>query len=506
MSVKKVILVIMDGWGLGKIKSSDAIQNANTPFVSSLYSKYPHTTLLTCGEAVGLPEGQMGNSEVGHLNLGAGRIVYQELQRINVAIRDAEFSQNKTLRNAIKLAKDSKKPLHLLGLVSDGGVHSHINHLKAIIDLCYQENLTEVFIHAFTDGRDTDPKSGIDFIKDLQSHLDKRTGKIATVSGRYYAMDRDKRWERVKLAYDALAKGEGEQSSTAIQAIEKAYKNNITDEFIKPTIILNGYQPVGTIRDGDVAICFNFRTDRCREITQVLTQTNMADLGMKKLSLHYTTMTEYDKTFENVSVIFETDNLNKTLGEIIEDNGLRQIRIAETEKYPHVTFFFSGGRELPFEREKRILIQSPKVATYDLQPEMSAYELTDAIIPELEQETADFICLNYANADMVGHTGIWEAAIKAVETVDRCVERVITTALEHGYAIFLTADHGNADYMINEDGTPNTAHTLNPVPFFIIDKDWKGAVKPGKLADIAPTILTIMQLPIPPEMKGEVLI
>ncbi|MBC7828433.1 MAG: 2,3-bisphosphoglycerate-independent phosphoglycerate mutase [Chitinophagaceae bacterium] len=507
MPYKKVILVIMDGWGLGSVKSSDAIQNARTPFVSSLYSKYPNTTLITCGEAVGLPEGQMGNSEVGHLNIGAGRIVYQELQRINVAIRDSSFSQNPALLNAIKLAKGENKPLHLLGLVSDGGVHSHINHLKAIIDICHREKLTAVFIHAFTDGRDTDPKSGLEFLKELQKHLDKTTGRIATVSGRYYAMDRDKRWERVKLAYDALVKAEGEKSSDAVRCLEKAYQSNITDEFIKPTVIIKeDLRPVATIQEGDVVVCFNFRTDRCREITQVLSQSNMPDFGMRKLSLHFTTMTEYDKTFDNISVIFETDNLNKTLGEIIENNGLRQIRIAETEKYPHVTFFFSGGREIPFEKENRIMISSPKVATYDLQPEMSAYELTDALIPELEGETADFICLNYANADMVGHTGIWEAAIKAVETVDSCVARVVTTALQHGYTVFLTADHGNADYMINEDGTPNTAHTLNPVPFFIIDNEWKGTIKPGKLADIAPTILTVMQLPIPAEMTGEILI
>lgn len=507
MATKKVILVIMDGWGLGKVKSADAIQNAKTPFVSSLYSRYPNSTLITCGEAVGLPEGQMGNSEVGHLNIGAGRIVYQELQRITVAIRDSSFSRNAHLLNAIKLAKANNKPLHLLGLVSDGGVHSHINHLKAIIDICHQHNLTEVFIHAFTDGRDTDPKSGIEFIKELQTHLDKTTGKIATISGRYFAMDRDKRWERVKLAYDALTKGEGEKSTNAIIAVQNAYSNNITDEFIKPTVVLKSdSQPVATIREGDVVICFNFRTDRCREITQVLTQTDMPEFGMKKLSLHYTTMTEYDKTFKDVTAIFETDNLNKTLGEIIQDNGLRQIRIAETEKYPHVTFFFSGGREMPFDKESRIMIPSPKVATYDLKPEMSANELTDAIIPELEKETADFICLNYANADMVGHTGIWEAVIKAVETVDSCVQRIVTTALAHDYAIFLTADHGNADYMINDDGTPNTAHSLNPVPFFILDNDWRGTMKTGKLADIAPTILTIMQLPIPKEMTGEILI
>lgn len=507
MSYKKVILVIMDGWGLGKVKSADAIQNARTPFVSSLYSRYPNTTLITCGEAVGLPDGQMGNSEVGHLNIGAGRIVYQELQRINVAIRDSSFGKNPALINAVRLAKTNNKPLHLIGLVSDGGVHSHINHLKAIVDVCHREGLAEVYIHAFTDGRDTDPKSGVGFLSELQSHLNKTTGKIATVSGRYFAMDRDKRWERVKLAYDALTLGEGEQASDAIEALQEAYKNNITDEFIKPTVIVTSdLKPIATIQDGDVAICFNFRTDRCREITQVLTQTDMPEFQMRKLALHYTTMTEYDKTYQNISVIFETDNLNKTLGEIIQQNGLKQIRIAETEKYPHVTFFFSGGRELVFEGEKRIMIASPKVATYDLKPEMSAAELTDAIIPELENETADFICLNYANADMVGHTGIWEAAIKAVETVDSCVQRVVTTALAHGYAVFLTADHGNADYMINEDGTPNTAHTLNPVPFFIIDNDFTGTINPGKLADLAPTILTVMGLAIPKEMTGEILI
>ena len=507
MALKKVILVIMDGWGLGQVKSADAIQNAQTPFVSSLYSKYPNTTLITCGEAVGLPEGQMGNSEVGHLNIGAGRIVYQELQRINVAIRDSSFARNPSLVNAIRQAKSNNKPLHLLGLVSDGGVHSHINHLKAMLDICHHEKVTDVYVHAITDGRDTDPKSGLEFLKELQSHMHKTTGKIATVSGRYFAMDRDKRWERVKLAYDALTRGEGEKSTDAVLALQEAYKNNITDEFLKPTVILKAdLRPVATIQEGDSVICFNFRTDRCREITQVLTQSNMPDFGMRKLSLHYTTMTEYDKTFENVSVIFETDNLNKTLGEIIEDHELAQIRIAETEKYPHVTFFFSGGRELPFKKERRLMVASPKVATYDLQPEMSANELTNTIIPELENKSADFICMNYANADMVGHTGIWEAAIKAVETVDGCVELVVTTALKNGYSIFLTADHGNADYMINEDGSPNTAHTLNPVPLFIIDNKWRGAVKPGKLADIAPTILTIMGLPIPSEMTGNILI
>lgn len=507
MAEKKAILVIMDGWGLGKVKSSDAIQHARTPFVSSLYNKYPHATLTTCGEQVGLPDGQMGNSEVGHLNLGAGRIVYQELQRINVAIRNGELLHNEPLLNTIRYARLNNKPLHLIGLVSDGGVHSHINHLKALVSLCKTENLDNVFIHAFTDGRDTDPKSGLGFMKELVQHLSVTTGRMASVSGRYYAMDRDKRWERVKLAYDALVHGTGETATDAITAIEQSYNNNTTDEFIKPTVITGpDNKPLTTIKDGDAVLCFNFRTDRCREITEVLSQTDMPGYGMKKLSLFYTTMTEYDKTFQHVQVIFETDNLVNTLGEILARNHKTQIRIAETEKYPHVSFFFSGGREVPFEGEKRIMIPSPKVATYDLQPEMSAVEVTDAIVPEIEKETADFICLNYANADMVGHTGIWEAAIKAIETVDRCVERVVTAALDHGYTIFLTADHGNADYMINEDGTPNTAHTLNPVPIFIIDKEWKGSVKPGKLGDIAPTILAIMKLPIPEQMTGDVLI
>ena len=497
----------MDGWGLGKVASADAIQNAKTPFVSSLYSKYPNTTLITCGEAVGLPDGQMGNSEVGHLNLGAGRIVYQELQRINVAVRDGSFAKNEILLNAIRFAKTNNKPLHLFGLVSNGGVHSHIDHLKAITDVCKNEKLSDVFIHAFTDGRDCDPKSGLGFIKELQEHLNGSVGKIASVSGRYYAMDRDKRWERIKLAYDALVNGVGEKATDAIEAVENSYSKNVTDEFIKPTVIVaEDQQPLAKIKDGDVAICFNFRTDRCREITQVLTQMDLPDHDMKKLSLHYTTMTEYDKTYKDVNVIFETDNLNNTLGEILEQHGLKQIRIAETEKYPHVSFFFSGGREKPFDGEKRIMIASPKVATYDLKPEMSAFEVTDALLPEIKNKTADFICLNFANADMVGHTGIWEAAIKAVETVDKCVSQVITTGLENGYTTFLTADHGNSDYMINEDGSPNTAHTMNLVPFFIIDKEWKGKIKPGKLGDIAPTILTLMQLPIPKEMTGEILI
>ena len=504
MEAKKVILVIMDGWGLGKIKSSDAIQNANVPFVSSLYKKYPNATLVTCGEEVGLPDGQMGNSEVGHLNLGAGRIVYQELQRINVAIRSGEFAKNEVLLSSIRFAKQNNKKLHLLGLVSDGGVHSHINHVKALASLCAAEGLQDLLIHAFTDGRDTDPKSGLGFLTELSEHLKTSTGNIATVTGRYYAMDRDKRWERVKIAYDGMVNGIGETSADILSAVKQSYAAGVTDEFIKP--IINSTIADTKIEKGDVVICFNFRTDRCREITEVLTQTDMPDFGMYTLPLHYTTMTQYDHSFKNVNVVFENDDLKNTLGDILQQNGKSQIRIAETEKYPHVTFFFSGGREKPFEDEKRIMAPSPKVATYDLKPEMSAYELTDLIIPEIENKTADFICLNFANADMVGHTGVWNAVIKAVETVDKCVERVVTAALKSDYTVLLTADHGNADYAINEDGSPNTAHTLNLVPLFIIDNKWKGTVKAGKLGDIAPTILTMMQLPIPKEMTGNILI
>lgn len=507
MENKKCILVIMDGWGHGTVKDSDVIQHAHVPFVSSLYEKYPNTTLVTCGEQVGLPEGQMGNSEVGHLNLGAGRIVYQELQRINVAIRTGEFQKNETLLGTIHYAKKNNKKLHLMGLVSDGGVHSHTSHLKAIVDLCTKEGLDKVFIHAFTDGRDTDPKSGLGYITDLQNHLQSNTAKIATITGRYYAMDRDKRWERVKLAYDALVKGIGTRENNPIKAIEDTYDANVTDEFIQPIILLDEQQqPLAQIESGDAVICFNFRTDRCREITEVLTQKDFLEFDMRKLALEYTTMTEYDNTFKNVHVIFKNDNLTHTLGEVLEQHGKKQIRIAETEKYPHVTFFFSGGREVPFEGETRIMAASPKVATYDLQPEMSAFELTDKIIPEIKQQSADFICLNYANADMVGHTGIWEAAKKAVETVDQCVQNVVESALENGYTVFLTADHGNADFMKNADGTPNTAHTLNPVPLFIIDKNWSGPIKSGKLGDIAPTILHFMGLPIPVEMTGEILV
>jgi 2,3-bisphosphoglycerate-independent phosphoglycerate mutase len=508
MAKKSAILIIMDGWGLGKVEAADAIRHAKTPFVSSLYAKYPNSTLVTCGEAVGLPDGQMGNSEVGHLNIGAGRIVYQELQRINVAIRDGSFAKNQVLLEALRKARQENKNLHLLGLVSDGGVHSHINHLKTIIDCCKSESLSKVFVHAFTDGRDTDPKSGLGFIRNLQEHLDKTgTGKIATVSGRYYAMDRDKRWERVKLAYDALVNGKGGSAGSAQQIVEKSYAEGITDEFIKPSVVLDSKgKALTSIADGDVVICFNFRTDRCREITEVLTQSDFPEQQMKKLDLDYTTMTEYDHQFKHVHVMFENDDLKMTLGEVIAKNLLTQIRIAETEKYPHVTFFFSGGRESEFEGEKRIMVPSPKVATYDLQPEMSANGITDAIIPEINHKTANFICLNFANADMVGHTGVFPAVVKAVETVDHCVERVATAALANDYIVFITADHGNADFMINADGSPNTAHSMNLVPYFILDNQWHGNVHPGKLADIAPTLLKLMGYEAPPEMTGSLLI
>ena len=493
----------MDGWGLGKVKKSDAIQHAKVPFVNSLYSKYPNNTLVACGEAVGLPDGQMGNSEVGHLNLGAGRIVYQELERVNQAIKTGELQNNPQLLAAINYAQKNNRKLHLLGLVSDGGVHSHIHHLKAITSVCAQNKFQNIFVHAFTDGRDTDPKSGLGFIEDLQNHLNETAGTLATVTGRYYAMDRDKRWERVKIAYDAMVNGAGTQSQNILESIKNSYQNNITDEFILP--IINA-RVNGTIEANDAVICFNFRTDRCREITQVLTQTDMPEFNMKTLPLHYTTMTVYDHSFKNVHNIFQNDDLKDTLGEVLSSAGKTQLRIAETEKYPHVSFFFSGGREKPFEGEKRIMIPSPKVATYDLQPQMSAPEVTEAVVKEINSSAPDFICLNFANADMVGHTGVWPAIIKAVETVDHCVEQVVTAALARDYCIFLTADHGNADYAINEDGSPNTAHTLNLVPLFVIDHNWHGKMLPGKLGDIAPSILTMMDITIPPDMTGNVLV
>lgn len=507
MNNKRAILIIMDGWGHGKVPRADAIARAGTPFVSSLYHAYPNTELITCGEAVGLPDGQMGNSEVGHLNIGAGRIVYQELQRINIAVKSGELQQNKTLKGIFDYCKQANKTLHLIGLVSDGGVHSHIKHLEALCDYAQEAGVPHFAVHAFTDGRDTDPKSGLGFLEEVQMHLQGTNGVLASVTGRYYAMDRDKRWERVKLAYEALTQGIGNRWQNVLDAVKASYEADVTDEFLKPIIAADtAGNPLATIKEGDAVLCFNFRTDRCREITEVLTQHAFPDLGMQPLHLHYVTMTEYDHTFKDVGVIFHNDNLNNTLGEVLAQHHMKQIRIAETEKYPHVTFFFSGGREIPFEGEKRIMLPSPKeVPTYDLKPEMSANEITEAILPEIAQQTADFICLNFANTDMVGHTGVWEAAIKAAETVDHCVSRIVPLALEKGYAVFLTADHGNSDYIVNEDGSPNTAHTLNPVPFFLISSDYKGTLRPGKLGDLAPTILHYMGLEISKEMTGNIL-
>lgn len=498
----------MDGWGLGQVPSADAIAQANTPFVDALYQQYPYATLVTHSELVGLPDGQMGNSEVGHLNIGAGRVVYQELARINKAIRERELHQNPTLLKAIQYAKDNGKPLHIMGLVSDGGVHSHINHLKALIDIVEEQGLKQAFIHAFTDGRDCDPKSGLGFLQEIVDYTANKATKLASVVGRYYAMDRDKRWERVKLAYDLMVKGEGEATADVIKTFKDRYAANETDEFIKPILCTDAQgQPLATIKDGDALLCFNFRTDRPREISQVLTQADFPDFGMHKLNLHYVTMTNYDETYQNVEVIFHNDNLTNTLGEVLSKAGKTQVRIAETEKYPHVTFFFNGGREEPYTGERRLLVPSPKVATYDLQPEMSAVGITDAIASDIVEHQPDFICLNYANADMVGHTGDFAAAMKAVETVDSCMDRLINTALDYDYDCIVIADHGNSDYMINEDGTPNTAHTKNPVPLIYVSAQAAGAkVKAGKLGDIAPTILQLMGVPAPAEMTGEVLI
>ena len=499
--------MILDGWGIATNPEVSAIHKANTPFVDSIMSQYPTSTLQASGEAVGLPEGQMGNSEVGHMNLGAGRVVYQDLVRINKSIAEHKLASMPTLAGAYAYAQENKKDVHLIGLLSDGGVHSHINHLKALCSVAADYGLPNVYIHAFTDGRDTDPKGGVKYINELEQHLEKTTGAIASIVGRYYAMDRDNRWERVKLAYDLLVHGEGTPSQNLIKSMLDSYNAGVTDEFIQPIVKVNhDKQPIATIKEGDVVICFNFRTDRGREITQALTQQDFPEQNMHKLNLHYITMTNYDDTFVGVEAIFDKDNLNNTLGEVIAKAGKKQIRIAETEKYPHVTFFFSGGREVPFEGEKRLLCPSPKVATYDLQPEMSAYDIRDAIVPELQQKTADFICLNFANPDMVGHTGVFEAAVKACEVVDECAQAVVTTALENGYDTIVIADHGNADFMINADGTPNTAHTTNLVPFVLVSADYRGTLQPGRLGDIAPTILDLMGIKQPIEMTGESLL
>ena len=498
----RIGLIILDGWGIGNGSKSDAIAHANTPFMDSLLKNYPNARLKTSGEDVGLPEGQMGNSEVGHLNIGAGRIVYQELTRINKSIRDGEFQQNAVLNDAFQKAKSRGCKIHFIGLVSKGGVHSSQDHLYALCNMAKSYELERVFIHAFTDGRDCDPKSGLGFIQELENNLKNSTGKIASVIGRYYSMDRDNRWERVKKAFDLLTKGVGSTYNSAKEAIESSYQNGITDEFIEPSVIDSN----GLIENGDVVICFNFRTDRPREITIALSQKAFPEWEMEPLDLHYCSMTNYDATFKNIHVVFEKDNLFNTIGEVISNAGKTQVRIAETEKYPHVTFFFSGGRESVFEKEDRILVNSPKVATYDLQPEMSAPEIRDRLVDFMQKEEPDFICLNFANPDMVGHTGAYEAILKAVETVDSCLKDVVKKGQELGYEFLVIADHGNADYALNEDGSPNTAHSLNPVPMVLVTNDKTVKLQPGILADVAPTILHRMGIPVPVEMTGKNLV
>ncbi len=497
---KKVILMILDGWGKSPDPKVSAIDNANIPFINSLYTQYPSAQLRTDGLNVGLPEGQMGNSEVGHMNLGAGRIVYQDLAKINLAVQNKTMNQEKPLLDAFQYAKDHNKKVHFLGLVSNGGVHSHTSHLYGLLDAAKDFGLTDVFVHAFTDGRDVDPKSAVKDIALLEEHIKGSNAKIATIIGRYYAMDRDKRWERVKLAYDLVVNAEGTATQNAVASIQKSYDENVTDEFIQPLVMVDAAgQPLATIANDDVVIFFNFRTDRGRELTEALSQKDFHEYNMHKMNLYYVTMTNYDDTYQNVHVIYDKDNITETLGEVLEKHHKTQIRIAETEKYPHVTFFFSGGREIPFEGETRILRNSPKVATYDLQPEMSAFELKDALVPELNKGTVDFVCLNFANGDMVGHTGVMEAAIKACEAVDACVKEVIEAALANDYTTLIIADHGNCETMINPDGTPNTAHTTNPVPIILVDKELK-TIHDGVLGDIAPTILDLMGIEKPEVM------
>jgi 2,3-bisphosphoglycerate-independent phosphoglycerate mutase len=497
---KKVILMILDGWGKSPDPKVSAIDNANIPFINSLYTKYPSAQLRTDGLNVGLPEGQMGNSEVGHMNLGAGRIVYQDLAKINLAVKNHTLSKEQVLIDAFAYAKTNNKPVHFLGLVSDGGVHSHTSHLRGLIDATQDFGLEKVFVHAFTDGRDVDPKSGKKYLQDLQDYLSNTSAKLASVIGRYYAMDRDKRWERVKLAYDLLVNGIGTPSKNASESIEESYANAITDEFIQPLLMVDqNNAPLATIKENDVVIFFNFRTDRGRELTEALSQKDFHEQNMHKLNLYYVTLTNYDETYQNVKVVYNKDNITETLGEVLEKANKKQIRIAETEKYPHVTFFFSGGRELPFIGETRILRNSPKVATYDLQPEMSAFELKDALLPELKKGEVDFVCLNFANGDMVGHTGVMAAAIKACEAVDACVKEVVEAALENNYTTIIIADHGNCETMINPDGSPNTAHTTNPVPIILVDKELK-SIHDGVLSDIAPTILELMGIQKPEVM------
>ena len=501
---KKVILAILDGWGMTQNPKVSAIAQANTPFMDNAWQQYPHANLSTAGLDVGLPEGQMGNSEVGHMNLGAGRIVYQDFVKINRAVDNGDLAKEPVLKDALEYAQTHNKQVHFLGLLSDGGVHSHINHLKGLIDIAERYN-TKNYVHAFTDGRDVDPHSGKGFIEDIDNYCEDKHTKLASIIGRYYAMDRDKRWERVKLAYDLLVNGQGVATTRPVEAVQNSYDNDVTDEFIKPIVITQNDKPTATIQSGDVIIFYNFRTDRGRQLTHVLTQEDMPDFQMHTLPLYYVTMTNYDDNFEGIKVIYDKDNLTQTLGEIVSKAGKKQIRIAETEKYPHVTFFFSGGREKEFDGEKRILVNSPKVATYDLQPEMSAYEVKDKLIPELKNETADMVILNFANGDMVGHTGVFEAAVKAAETVDICLKEVVETGLEHGYTSIIIADHGNAECMYKADGSAHTAHTTNPVPLILVDKDIK-SIKSGILADIAPTILKLMGIEKPEIMDRKTLV
>ena len=496
--------MILDGWGLGTNPNVSAIDKANTPYIDSLYNDYPNSKLVTYGSGVGLPEGQMGNSDVGHMNLGAGRIVYQDFAKINLDIQNGDFNSLPNLINPLKSIQKNNKKLHLIGLVSDGGVHSHIGHLEAILDLTEEMNINNVYIHAFTDGRDVDPKSGLEFIEQLEKKIKHSSAKLASVIGRYYAMDRDKRWERTKKCYDLLVNGVGTKTSNIKNSIKDSYSNNISDEFLEPLLTVNkNNESDGLIENGDYVIFFNFRTDRGRQLTQVMTQNSKNE--MKKLNLNFITMTNYDDSFDNIKIIYDKDNLDDTLGEILSKNNKKQIRIAETEKYPHVTFFFNGGREEPYKNETRILCQSPKVATYDLKPEMSAYEITESIIPEIEKGDTDFICLNFANPDMVGHTGDMSAAIKACETVDECSAKIIEKAKENKYTVLVIADHGNSDIMINKDGSPNTAHTTNLVPLILIDKEIK-KIDNGVLGDIAPSILDIMNIQKPEKMTCKSLI
>lgn len=501
---KKVLLMILDGWGVSPNPAVSAIDQANTPFIDGLYKTYQHATLRTDGMHVGLPEGQMGNSEVGHMNLGAGRIVYQDLAKVNLAVSQGTLVQEEVIKKAFNYAKVQDKPVHFLGLLSDGGVHAHIEHIKALVDAGEAAGIRG-YIHGFTDGRDVDPKSGAGFIQDLSEHCAGKKTQLATLVGRYYAMDRDKRWERVKIAYDALVHHTGTFTDDFVGSLKESYQQGVTDEFIQPLISNQVPEADARIKEGDVVFFFNFRTDRGRELTQVLSQEDFHEQNMHKMQLYFVTLTNYDESFQNVEVVFNKDNIEKTLGEVIADFGKTQIRIAETEKYPHVTFFFNGGRETPYAGESRILCPSPKVATYDLQPEMSAFDIRDAIVPELQNGAADFVCLNFANPDMVGHTGDLAAAIKACEVVDSCAHSVIDAALSQDYSVLVIADHGNCDTMINPDGTPNTAHTTNPVPFILVERE-KRDVKSGVLGDIAPTILDLMGIPQPELMTGKSLL